>query len=368
MSALSFSHFSSCYLCLLVVVALFHLCLSNQNFDDVLCIKEERQALLQFKHRLVDEGGRLASWVGEQNDCCKWAGIVCDNKTGHVHQIHLRALDGHCQFDEYKEEEASKQKLKGDLSLSLLDLKQLKHLDLSCNDFGWIQVPEYIGSLGSLRYLNLSSSNFSGIIPPQLGNISQLQTLCLGCFQVDVWDESTSVVNMEWLSNPKSHETLTRPRFAFRIVRTQTRYDRDSDRSGSRSGSLYSAFPEHINQRTEVYWYDVPKSISTAYRSLLSHSFSVSSSHSKVSSMMASIDEDVEKSSLADQDDAGCGNVKSLKKNDLLDMLVPRMLRFKQMAMYRLVEIIRIVFCLAVNGWVLMKGLQTGKCHEISGY
>ncbi|GJV28661.1 leucine-rich repeat protein [Tanacetum coccineum] len=269
MSALSFSHFSSCYLCLLVVVALFHLCLSNQNFDDVLCIKEERQALLQFKHRLVDEGGRLASWVGEQNDCCKWAGIVCDNKTGHVHQIHLRALDGHCQFDEYKEEEASKQKLKGDLSLSLLDLKQLKHLDLSCNDFGWIQVPEYIGSLGSLRYLNLSSSNFSGIIPPQLGNISQLQTLCLGCFQVDVWDESTSVVNMEWLSNPKSHETLTRPRFAFRIVRTQTRYDRDSDRSGSRSGSLYSAFPEHINQRTEVYWYDVPKSISTAYRSLL---------------------------------------------------------------------------------------------------
>ncbi|GKC64202.1 hypothetical protein Tco_1096800 [Tanacetum coccineum] len=58
-----------------------------------------------------------------------------------------------------------------------------------------------------------------------------------------------------------------------------------------------------------------------------SHSFSVSSSHSKVSSMMASIDEDVEKSSLADQDDVGSGKVKSLKKNDLIDMLVPRMLR-----------------------------------------
>ncbi|GJS82197.1 hypothetical protein Tco_0748738 [Tanacetum coccineum] len=47
----------------------------------------------------------------------------------------------------------------------------------------------------------------------------------------------------------------------------------------------------------------------------------------KASSMMASIDEDVEKSSLADQEDVGCGKVKSLKKNDLLDMLVPRMLR-----------------------------------------
>ncbi|GKB30359.1 DNA/RNA-binding protein Alba-like protein [Tanacetum coccineum] len=65
----------------------------------------------------------------------------------------------------------------------------------------------------------------------------------------------------EGLLPSKSQETLTRPRFAFRIVRTQTRYDRDSDRSGSRSGSLYSAFPKHINQRTEVYWYGVPKSI-----------------------------------------------------------------------------------------------------------
>ncbi|GJZ38367.1 hypothetical protein Tco_0584930 [Tanacetum coccineum] len=125
-------------------------------------------------------------------------------------------------------------------------------------------------------------------------------------------------------------------------------------------------------QRSQSTSISVPKSIGSCILFecciLKSHSFSVSSSHSKVSSMMASIDEDVEKSSLADQDDAGCGNVKSLKKNDLLDILVPRMLRFKQMAMYRLVEIIRIVFCLAVNGWVLMKGLQTGKCHEISGY
>ncbi|PWA39138.1 leucine-rich repeat protein [Artemisia annua] len=105
--------------------------------------------------------------------------------TGHVHHIHLRALEGHCQF---VHEEASKQKLKGDLSPSLLDLKQLKHLDLSCNDFGWIQVPEFIGSLGNLRYLNLSSSNFGGIIPPQLGNISELHTLALGSFQDNYYE------------------------------------------------------------------------------------------------------------------------------------------------------------------------------------
>ncbi|PWA41911.1 hypothetical protein CTI12_AA538010 [Artemisia annua] len=107
----------------------------------------------------------------------------------------------HGQFVSLKElEEASKQKLKGVLSPSLLDLKQLKHLDLSCNNFGRIQVPEFIGSLGNLRYLNLSSSNFSGIIPPQLGNISELHTLCLGSFQ-DWRGENTRVMNMEWLSN-----------------------------------------------------------------------------------------------------------------------------------------------------------------------
>ncbi|PWA39139.1 leucine-rich repeat protein [Artemisia annua] len=195
MSSFSFSHFSSFHLCILFVLVLFHSCLSNQNFDDVLCIKEEKQALLEFKRHIIDEGDRLSSWVDEKNDCCKWARIVCDNMTGHVHQIHLRALDGHLpdiDFDTSKEfEEASKQQLKGELSPSLLDLKQLKHLELSCNDFGLTQVPEFIGSLGNLRYLNLSSSNFSGLIPPQLGNLSQLHTLCLGGFKMIV----------EWLSN-----------------------------------------------------------------------------------------------------------------------------------------------------------------------
>ncbi|PWA40980.1 leucine-rich repeat protein [Artemisia annua] len=141
MSALSFSHFSSCYLCLHLVVAMFHLCIHNQTFSDVKCIKEERQALLPFKHHLIDETDCLASWVDEKNDCCKWAGIVCDNITGHVIQIHL---NGHCSdfHDTDKElEEASKQQLKRELSQSLLDIKQLKHLDFSCNNFGRIQVP-----------------------------------------------------------------------------------------------------------------------------------------------------------------------------------------------------------------------------------
>ncbi|GKA13584.1 receptor-like protein EIX2 [Tanacetum coccineum] len=138
-----------------------------------------------------------------------WEGIACNNSTGHVHHIHLPALNGNCRKDyrndkEYRE--AIKQRLRGSLSSSLLHLKQLRHLDLSCNDFGKIQVPEFIASLGNLRvrlvtgkYLNLSSSNFSGIIPPQIGNLSNLHVLCLGSFYKPY--EFTSMMNMNWLKS-----------------------------------------------------------------------------------------------------------------------------------------------------------------------
>nr|XP_043623683.1 receptor-like protein EIX2 [Erigeron canadensis] len=204
-----FSYVSSCHLCLLLVLSLIHLCVCNQNIDDVLCLESERQALLQFKHGLVDEANRLASWGGKEIDCCKWAGIACDNSTGHVRQIHLPALDGNCGYyvqpfgliyEETKEfEDAIKQRLGGSLSPSLLHLKQLRHLDLSCNDFGDIQVPNFIGSLKNLEYLNLSYSNFGGIIPPQFGNLSQLHVLSLGDYPNG--SGSTSMTNMHWLSS-----------------------------------------------------------------------------------------------------------------------------------------------------------------------
>ncbi|KAJ0794733.1 putative non-specific serine/threonine protein kinase [Helianthus annuus] len=197
----SYSSFSCFHLFLLVFLALFRFCSSNQNSH---CNDIERQALLQFRHGPTDESQRLASWVAENKDCCTWAGIACDNSTGHVHRIHLPGLDGHCSILEYYDrigyEEAWKQMLKGDISRSLLDLKQLKHLDLSCNDFGGIHVPKFIGSFQNLRYVNLSRSNFGGTIPPQLGNLSELQVLSLGSFH-DPYYQTTSMANMTWLSS-----------------------------------------------------------------------------------------------------------------------------------------------------------------------
>ncbi|KAJ0551647.1 putative leucine-rich repeat-containing, plant-type, leucine-rich repeat domain superfamily [Helianthus annuus] len=200
-----FSYISYLYLtfCLLFVLAL-----SAKNYDATLCHDDERQALLQFKSGLVDEADRLASWVGETSDCCKWAGILCDNITGHVHKIHL---PGNCidlSISTNKEyNKAIRQRLRGDISQSILYLKQLEHLDLSCNDFGGLQIPRFMGSLGNLRYLNLSRSGFRGTIPPQLGNLTELGVLCLGSsydgYYIPVY-EYTSIMNMQWLSSLRS--------------------------------------------------------------------------------------------------------------------------------------------------------------------
>ncbi|CAL9127713.1 unnamed protein product, partial [Musa acuminata var. zebrina] len=54
-------------------------------------------------------------------------------------------------------------------------LRHLSYLDLSRNRFDGASIPRFIGSLTSLRYLNLSDATFGRTIPHQLGNLSRLQ-------------------------------------------------------------------------------------------------------------------------------------------------------------------------------------------------
>ena len=57
------------------------------------CIERERQALLHFKRRLVDDYGLLSSWGDEHDNrnCCNWRGVQCSNQSGHVIMLHLQA-------------------------------------------------------------------------------------------------------------------------------------------------------------------------------------------------------------------------------------------------------------------------------------
>ena len=124
---------------------------------DVICIAKERQALLKFQQGLVDDSGQLISWG--TRDCCTWRGVLCNNLTAHVVSLDLHRQD--FSFD---------LPLTGNISTSLLELQHLNYLDLGGNNFGDGQnkIPEFIGSLGDLQFLDLADNSFIGEIPHSL--------------------------------------------------------------------------------------------------------------------------------------------------------------------------------------------------------
>ncbi|KAG5100266.1 hypothetical protein JHK82_045318 [Glycine max] len=145
--------------------------------DHIMCIEREREALLQFKAALVDPYGMLSSWT--TSDCCQWQGIRCTNLTGHVLMLDLHGQVNYSYAFNHFTGIVSQRFIRGEIHKSLMELQQLKYLNLSWNSFQGRGIPEFLGSLTNLRYLDLSFSHFEGKIPTQFGSLSHLKHLNL---------------------------------------------------------------------------------------------------------------------------------------------------------------------------------------------
>ncbi|RXI08609.1 hypothetical protein DVH24_022753 [Malus domestica] len=147
------------------------------------CIEREREALLAIKQKLVDDYNVLSSWGREEHkqDCCKWVGVHCSNRTNHVTQLNLgrERLDQAYSLQQKGDPQEIKYYLQGMMSPKLIELQHLKYLDLSEINFHGAQLPDFVGNLSNLRHLDISRASFGGRVPSQVGNLTHLQFLDL---------------------------------------------------------------------------------------------------------------------------------------------------------------------------------------------
>ncbi|XP_038979555.1 receptor-like protein EIX1 [Phoenix dactylifera] len=181
----------------------FCLCLGTEDGSKVggSCIESERRALLALRADIYDPGEWLSSWTGQ--DCCQWRGVGCDNTTnGHVVKLDLSYP--YVYFDLYTWELTGELPGPSKVNPSISCLIHLKHLDLSMNNFSGAAIPEFIGSLVHLEYLNLSNAWFGGAIPRQIGNLSKLHYLDLGGWYYlryeDYPNAQLRANDLQWLS------------------------------------------------------------------------------------------------------------------------------------------------------------------------
>ncbi|XP_004305548.1 PREDICTED: receptor-like protein 12 [Fragaria vesca subsp. vesca] len=129
------------------------------------CIQAQKQSLLHFKESLVfdsSSSSKLITW-NSSTDCCSWLGVTCSSN-GRVVGLDLSSESISCSIDN---------------SSSLFQLEHLQSLNLADNSFNDSSIPSAIGKLADLRYLNLSSTYFSGQIPIEVARLTRLVTLDL---------------------------------------------------------------------------------------------------------------------------------------------------------------------------------------------
>ncbi|XP_015887545.3 receptor-like protein 50 isoform X2 [Ziziphus jujuba] len=167
-----------------------------------LCLPQQRSALLQFKQEfafqkpnftfyrrfcsiypysfysgIFESYPKMKFWKAE-TDCCSWDGVTCDFKTRQV--VGLDLVNSWLQGPLHS-------------NSSLFQLRQLKKINLSFNNFNFSLIPSEFGQLSrkidfiniiqnmtNLSHLHLHQVDISSSIPESLENLTSLSSLRLG--------------------------------------------------------------------------------------------------------------------------------------------------------------------------------------------
>ncbi|CAO2838707.1 unnamed protein product [Amaranthus hypochondriacus] len=158
------------------------------------CIDKERKALLQNCQTLPSDHSYL--------DCCDWPGVHCNAFTGRIYRLDFFSLQDFLSYVICRNTDHF-----GPSLLALEDLLYLNLDDLSIDVLSFpSSIPSFIGSFPKLRYLKLSGSVFTGAIPPQLGNLTNLQSLEIQ--QYDFGAPALHSRSLDWLSHLTSLKQL----------------------------------------------------------------------------------------------------------------------------------------------------------------
>jgi len=111
------------------------------------------------------------NWLGAAGTECTWFGVECRMIDSNPLEMYVYVLD------------AGGNNLSGVIPPELVNLSSLRYLYLGGNELSG-SIPPELGSMSTLLYLSLHTNRLSGSIPPELGNLPELTDLRLSANQL----------------------------------------------------------------------------------------------------------------------------------------------------------------------------------------